>query len=140
MLWRGERMRMSGAASAVLGGTFLIAALARATDGFTENLERVGPSVVLGIVAGVALLVAAFGLLSEQYWGWRAGIGAHLLAIGVALFALFSIAAGYGGGAASLAIPGVFLVLLSLSLLALWRARRRNPAQRLKHEIAAKMY
>jgi hypothetical protein len=53
------------------------------------------------------------------------------------LLALFSVAAGYGG---SLAIPGMLLVLLSLSLLALWRARPRNPAQRLKHEIAARMY
>lgn len=140
MLMRSERARMSGAASAVLGGTFLIGALARATDGFTESVGRAAPSVVLGVIAGVALLVAAFGLLSLRYWGFRAGLVAHLLAIGVVLFALFSVAAGYGGGAASLAIPGVFLVLLSLSLIALWRARPRNPAQRLKHEIAAKMY
>jgi ABC-type antimicrobial peptide transport system permease subunit len=140
MLMRRERARMSGAASAVLGGTFLIAAMAHATDGFTESVASAAPSVVLGILSGVALLVAAFGLLSQRYWGWKVGIGAHLLAIGSLLIALFSVAAGYGDRAASLAIPGGLLVLLSLSLLALWRARPRNPARRIKHEIAARMY
>jgi hypothetical protein len=141
MLMRRERARMSGAASAVLGGTFLIAAMAHATDGFTDRVAdaHMTPSVVLGIVSGIALLIAAFGLLSEQYWGWRVGFGAHLLAIVSVLLAFFSVAAGYGH-AASLAIPGGLLVLLLLSMVALWRARPRNPAQRMKHEIAAKMY
>ena len=139
MLMRRERARMTGAASAVLGGTFLFAAMARSTDGFTETATRAAPSVVLGIVAGIALLAAAFGLLSQRYWGWKVGLGAHLFAIGAVLFAMFSLASGYGAGTASLAIPGVMLVLLALSLLALWRARPRNPARRLKHEIAARM-
>ena len=139
MLMRSERERMSGAASAVLGGLFLIAGMARATDGFTDDVSHIGPSFVLAMLSGIALLVAAFGLLGQRIWGWRVGIAAHVLAIGSVLFALFSVAAGYGASS-SLAIPGALLLLLMLSFLALWRARPRNPAQRLKHEIAARMY
>ena len=140
MLMRRERSRMSGAASAVLGGVFFIAALAHATDGFTESTMRAAPSVVLGIISGIALLTAAVGLLGLRSWGFGVGVFAHLFAIGTVLFAMFSVAAGYGGAAASLALPGGLLVLLALSLLALWRARPRNPAQRLKHEVAARLY
>jgi len=140
MLMRRENARMTGAASAVLGGTFLIAALARATDGFTESASRTLPSTVLGIVAGVALLVAAFGLLSQRLWAWKAGIGAHLFAIGVVLLGLFTVAAGYGDSNPSVALPLVVLTLLVLSCVALWRARPRNPLRRAKHEIAARMY
>ena len=139
MLMRTERERMSGAASAVLGGLFLIAGMARATDGFTDEVTHVGPSFVLAMLSGIGLLIAAFGLLGRQIWGWRVGMAAHLFAIGAVLFALISVAAGYGASA-SLAIPGSLFLLLVLSFLALWRARPRNPAQRLKHEIAARMY
>ena len=138
MLMRREHERMSGAATAVLGGVFVIAGLARATDGFTENAARALPSAILAIVAGVALLAAAFGLLANQYWGFRAGLGAHALALIVTLIAIIAIAAGYGAPA-SLAVPGVLFVLLLLSLLALWRSRPRNPLRRAQHNIAAKM-
>jgi hypothetical protein len=139
MLMRRERERMTGAASAVLGGVFVIAALAHATDGFTDRITRALPSTILGVIAGVALLVAAFGLLSHRYWGWKAGVGAHMLGIAITLIGVFAIAAGYGAQS-SLAIPGVLLVMLVLSFFALWRSRPRNPLRRAGHEIAAKMY
>jgi hypothetical protein len=139
MLMRRERERMTGAASAVLGGVFVIAALAHATDGFTDRITRALPSTILGLVAGIALLVAAFGLLSNRYWGWKAGVGAHMLGIGITLLGIFAIAAGYGAQS-SLAIPGTLLLLLVLSFIALWRARPRNPLRRAGHEMAAKLY
>ena len=139
MLMRREHERMSGAATAVLGGLFVVAGLAHATDGFTENVARALPSAILAIVAGVALLAAAIGLLMNRYWGWRAGIGAHAIAMIVTLIAIFAIAAGYGA-ASSLAIPGTLFVLLLLSFFALWRSRPRNPVRRVQHNIAAKMY
>jgi uncharacterized membrane protein (UPF0136 family) len=117
----------------------MIAALAHATDGFSDHVMRTGPASILGLVSGVALLVAAFGLLSGRYWGWKAGLGAHVLAIASTLIAMFSVAGGYGDRA-SLAVPGALLVLLVLSFFALWRARPRNPLRRAGHEIAAKMY
>jgi hypothetical protein len=141
MLMRREHERMTGAATAVLGGIFVIAGLARATDGFTDH-ARALPSAILGIVAGVALLVAAFGLLSNRFWGWRTGVAAHVIAIAAVLFSIFSLMSGYGdaGTRPSLAIPGVLLLLLVLSFFALWRTRPRNPLRRAQHEIAAKMY
>ena len=139
MLMRRERENMTGGASAVLGGVFVIAALAHATDGFTDSVTRALPSTILGLVAGIALLVAAFGLLAHRYWGWRTGVGAHVLAIGVVLLGIFAIAAGYGAEA-SLALPVTLLVLLAMSFVALWRARPRNPLRRAGHEIAAKLY
>jgi hypothetical protein len=142
MLMRREYEQMTGGASAVLGGVFVFAALSHATDGFTDSVTRAQPSTILGLVAGVALLVAAFGLLSHRYWGFKTGIIAHALAIGTVLFGLFSLAAGYGDhdGRANYALPSVLLVLLVLSLVALWRARPRNPLRRAQHEIAARMY
>jgi hypothetical protein len=142
MLMRREYAQITGGASAVLGGVFVFAALSHATDGFTDNITRAQPSVFLGLIAGVALLVAAFGLLSHRYWGWKTGVIAHVLAIGTVLFGLFSLAAGYGDndGRASLALPSVLLVLLVLSFFALWRGRPRNPLRRAGHEIAARMY
>ncbi|HET6335581.1 MAG TPA: hypothetical protein VFG30_20285 [Polyangiales bacterium] len=140
MLMRREHERMSGAASAVLGGVFVIAGLAHATDGFTDNVARALPSAILGIIAGVALLVAAFGLLSNRYWGWKAGVGAHIVGIVIVLIGLFSLMAGYGDDRPSLAIPSVMLVLLVLSFVALWRSRPRNPIRRMQHEVAAKLY
>ena len=142
MLMRREYEQMAGGASAVLGGVFVFAALSHATDGFTDNVTRAQPSTILGLVAGIALLVAAFGLLTHRFWGWRVGIGAHIVALGVVLFGLISLASGYGDhvGRPNLALPGVLLVLLVLSFVALWRARPRNPLRRAQHEIAAKMY
>jgi peptidoglycan/LPS O-acetylase OafA/YrhL len=140
MLMRREHERMSGAASAVLGGIFVIAGLAHATDGFTENVSRAQPSAILALVAGVGLLIAAFGLLSNRYWGWKAGVGAHVVAIVAVLISIFSVMAGYGDDRPSLAIPGVMLVLLVLSFVALWRSRPRNPIRRMQHEVAAKLY
>jgi hypothetical protein len=139
MLMRRDYTRMTGAATAVLGGVFVIAAFAHATDGFSDHVMRAAPASILGLISGVALLIAAFGLLSGRYWGWKTGIGAHVLAIGATLIAMFSVAAGYGDRP-SLALPGTLLVLLVLSLFALWRARPRNPLRRAGHEIAAKMY
>jgi hypothetical protein len=139
MLMRRDYTRMTGAATAVLGGVFLIAALAHATDGFTDQMTRLAPASILGLVSGIALLIAAFGLLSGRYWGWKAGMGAHIVAIVSTLIAMFSIAGGYGDRP-SLALPGVLLLLLVLSFFALWRARPRNPLRRAGHEIAAKMY
>jgi uncharacterized membrane protein YqjE len=136
---RRERERMTGGASAVLGGVFVIAALAHATDGFTDSVARALPSTILGLVAGIALLVAAFGLLSHRYWGWKTGVGAHLLAMMTVLIGIFAITAGYGAES-SLALPVTLLVLLVLSFVALWRSRPRNPLRRAQHEIAAKMY
>lgn len=140
MLMRREQERMTGAATAVLGGIFMIAGLAHATDGFTERVVEALPSAILAIVAGGALLFAAFGLLSNRPWGWRVGIGAHAVAMLVALLAIFALAAGYGNGDANFAIPGVMLVLLLMSFIAVWRSRPRNPVRRMGHEIAAKMY
>lgn len=140
MLMRRETARMTGAASAVLGGTFLVAAFAHATDGFTETMTRAAPASVLGIVTGIALLVAGFGLLSNRLWGWRVGVGAHVLAIATLLFGLISLSQGYGDGRANLALPGVMLALVVLSFFALWRARPRNPIRRAQHKIAARLY
>jgi hypothetical protein len=140
MLMRREQERMTGAATAVLGGIFMIAGLAHATDGFTESVGEALPSAIIAIVAGGALLFAAFGLLSNRYWGWKAGIGAHIVAMAVTLIAIFALAAGYGDGRPSYAIPGVMFVLLLMSLIAVWRTRPRNPIRRMGHEIAAKMY
>ncbi|HKU37905.1 MAG TPA: hypothetical protein VJR89_07155 [Polyangiales bacterium] len=140
MLMRRETAIGTGAASAVLGATFLIGALARATDGFTDEVSRVGVASVLGIITGVALLVAAFGLITQRYWGWKAGIGAHVLAIATVLIGIFSLNAGYGDRTPNLALPGVLLLLLVLSFVALWRVRPRNPLRRAKHEIAARMF
>jgi hypothetical protein len=140
MLMRRDYERMTGAASAVLGGIFVIAALGHATNGFTDSVTRMLPATILGIVAGVALLVAGFGLLSHRFWAWKTGVGAHLIAIAITLFAVFSLARGYGDTNDSLALPGTMLVLLVLSFVALWRTRPRNPLRRMQHEVAAKMY
>lgn len=142
MLMRREYAQMTGGASAVLGGVFVFAALSHATDGFTDSVARAQPSTVLGLVAGVALLAAAFGLLSNRFWGWKTAVVAHALAIGTVLFGLFSLASGYGDndGRPNLALPSVLLVLLVLSFFALWRARPRNPLRRARHEMAARLY
>jgi hypothetical protein len=140
MLMRRENARLSGAASAVLGGTFLIAAIAHATDGFSDAVVSALPATLLGVVSGIALLVAAVGLLSDRVWGWKVGLGAHLFAIGSVLLGLISVAVGYGDGRPNLIMPIVMLALLGLSLLALWRSRPRNPLRRAQHNIAARMY
>ena len=139
MLMRREHERMTGAASAVLGGIFVIAALAHSTDGFTDD-ARALPSTILGLVSGIALLVAAFGLLSHRLWGWRVGVGAHVVAIVTTLISIFALVSRDGDGRADIGIPSVMLVLLVLSSIALWRARPRNPLRRMQHEVAAKMY
>jgi hypothetical protein len=137
MLMRRETAFGTGAASAVLGATFSIGALAHATSGFTHDVSRIGAASVLGIITGVALLAAAVGLVAQRPWGWRAGIGAHLLAIVTVLIGIFSLEAGYGSGHPNFALPGVLLLLLVLSLFALWRARPRHPLRRAGHKIAA---
>ena len=139
MLIRRDYSRMTGAASAVLGGLFTIGALAWASDGFTDDVIRAAPSVIIGIVVGVTLLIAAFGLMANRVWGFQVGLGAHVLAIAAVVFSMFAIGEGYGDGNPSLAIPSVMLVLLVLNMVALWRARPRNPLKRMGHEVAARM-
>jgi HAMP domain-containing protein len=58
----------------------------------------------------------------------------------VTLFAVFSLARGYGDYNDSMALPGTMLVLLVLNFVALWRTRPRNPLRRIQHEVAAKLY
>lgn len=136
MLMTPERERMSGAVTAVLGGLFMIAGLARATDGFTDDAHA-SPSAILAIFAGVILLAAGAGLISNRYWGWKTGAGAHAIALIVTVFAIFSVA---GSSSGVLAVPAVMLVLVLASFAALWRARPRNPMRRMQHNVAAKLY
>lgn len=139
MLVRRDYSRMTGAASAVLGGLFTIGALAWASDGFTDDAMHGTPSVIIGLVVGISLLIAAFGLMMNRAWGVGVGLIAHFLGIAAVVYSMIAINQGYGDGRPSLAIPGVMLLLLVLNLVALFRARPRNPLKRMGHEIAAKM-
>jgi hypothetical protein len=138
---RRRTERAIGAVAAVLGGTFVIAALAFATGGFAASVVHIAPSSVLGAIAGFALLIAAAGLFAHRRWGWSVDIAAHVIGIGAALLAMFGVAAqrddvaGSGG-----VVSGGMLVLLLISLFTLWRARPRRPLRRVGHEMAAKLY
>ena len=141
MLSRRRTERAVGAVAAVLGGTFVIAALAFATDGFESSVMDVAPSVMLGGVAGIALLFAAAGLLAHRRWGWGVDVGAHVLGILAAVLTLIGLSAGSDTVLTSSEIvSGALLVLLLVSMFALWRARPRRPMRRAGHRVAAKLY
>jgi len=141
MLMRRRTERAIGAVAAVLGGTFVIAALAFATDGFESRVMDVEPSIVLGGIAGVALLLAAGGLFAHRRWGWSADMGAHVIGIIAAVLTLIGLSAGSDTVLTSSEIvSGALLVLLLVSLFAVWRARPRRPMRRASHRVAAKLY
>lgn len=141
MFMRRRTERAVGAVAAVLGGAFLIAALAFATDGFESSRIDSEPGVVLGGVAGVALLLAAAGLFAHRSWGWGMDLGAHLIGIVAALLTLVGLSAGSDSVLTSSEIvSGGLLVLLLVSLFVLWRARPRRPLRRAGHHMAAKLY
>lgn len=141
MLTTRRTERAVGAVAAVLGGTFVIAALAFATDGFESSVMDVEPSFVLAGIAGIALLFAAAGLFAHRSWGWAADIGAHVLGIVAAVFTLIGLSSGSDGVLTSSEIvSGALLVLLLVSFFALWRSRPRRPLRRASHRVAAKLY
>ena len=141
MFMRRRTERAVGVVAAVLGGTFVIAALAFATGGFAGSVLHMAPGSILGAIAGFALLIAAVGLFAHRRWGWGMDIAGHVIGIGAALLAMFGVAAqrddvaGSGG-----VVSGGLLVLLLVSLFTLWRARPRRPLRRVGHEMAAKLY
>jgi hypothetical protein len=141
MYIRRRTERAIGVVAAVLGGTFVLAALAFATGGFAASAIHMAPSSILGLIAGVALLLAAAGLFAHRRWGWSVDIAGHVIGIGAALVAMFGVAAtrddvaGSGG-----VVSGGLLVLLLISLFTLWRARPRRPLRRAGHAMAAKLY
>ncbi|HET8938381.1 MAG TPA: hypothetical protein VFN67_33285 [Polyangiales bacterium] len=138
---RRRTERAVGVIAAVLGGTFVIAALAFATGGFATSAVHMAPGSILGAVAGLALLIAAAGLFAHRRWGWGMDIAGHVLGIGAALLAMFGIAAQRDAVADSGGVvSGAMLVLLLVSLFTLWRARPRRPLRRVGHEMAAKLY
>lgn len=141
MLARRRTERAVGAVAAVLGSTFVIAALAFATDGFESSVMDVAPSVVLAGLAGLALLFAAAGLFAHRRWGWGVDIGAHVIGIVAAVLTLIGLSAGSDSVLTSSEIvSGALLVLLLVSFYALWRARPRRPIRRASHRMAAKLY
>lgn len=141
MFMRRRTERAVGVIAAVLGGTFVIAALAFATGGFATSAVHMAPGSILGAVAGLALLIAAAGLFAHRRWGWGMDIAGHVLGIGAALLAMFGIAAQRDAVADSGGVvSGAMLVLLLVSLFTLWRARPRRPLRRVGHEMAAKLY
>jgi hypothetical protein len=127
--------------AAVLGGTFVIAALAFATDGFESSVMDIAPSAVLGGLAGIALLCAAAGLFAHSRWGWGADIAAHLIGIVAAALTLIGLSSKSDNVLTSSEIvSGGLLVLLLVSAFTLWRARPRRPLRRAGHRVAAKLY
>lgn len=141
MLVRRRTERAVGAIAAVLGGTFVIAALAFATDGFEASVMDFSPSAALGGVAGVALLFAAAGLFAHRRWGWGVDIAAHVVGIIATVLALIGLSAGSDDVLTnSEIVSGALLVLLLVSFFTLWRARPRRPLRRASHRMAAKLY
>jgi hypothetical protein len=141
MLTTRRTERAAGAVAAVLGGTFVVAALAFATDGFETSIMDLAPSVVLGVLAGIALLFAAGGLFAHRRWGWSVDIAAHVVGMIAAVVALVGLSAGSDDILTSGEIvSGALLVLLVVSFFALWRTRPRRPLRRASHRIAAKLY
>lgn len=141
MFMRRRTERAVGAIAAVLGGTFVVAALAFATGGFAASTLDLTPSSILGLIAGFALLLAAGGLFAHRRWGYRADVGAHVLGIAAAVFAIWGVSAGRDDAASSgAAVSGGLLVVLVISSLLLWRARPRRPLRKAGHAMAAKLY
>lgn len=131
MLMRREHERTTSAVAALLGGGFVCAALVYATAGYASDVRTL-PVGLLGLLSGLLLLVAAFGLYMGNHWGWKADVVAHVVAIVEALLAMWMLAR----PGASAAI----LILLTLSLAALWRVRPRNMLRRVKHRLVARLY
>lgn len=138
MLIRRGTERTIGAVAAVMGGIFMIASLAFATNGIPAAI--MAPTVIVGAVASIALLAAAVGLLAHRSWGWRMDVGAHVIGVVAAVLALFGVMSARDDSANSnMVISAGLLVLVMASLMAIWRARPRRPLRRMQHNIAAKM-
>jgi hypothetical protein len=138
MLTKRRTERAIGAVAAVMGGIFIIASLAFATNG--DAAATTAPTVIVGAVASIALLIAAVGLLAHRRWGWRMDVGAHLIglvAAGLALLGMMSARHNVADG--NVIVSGGLLVLVLASLTAIWRARPRRPLRRMSHNIAAKL-
>lgn len=138
-MWTRRRTeRAIGAVAAVMGGIFIIASLAFATNGIAAGV--MAPTVIAGALASIALLVAAVGLLAHRRWGWSMDIGAHLIGMIAAVLAVVGVVSARGDAADSnIIVSGGLLVLVFASMMAIWRARPRRPLRRMGHNIAAKM-
>ena len=133
-----RRERAIGAVAAVMGGIFIIASLAFATNGIAAGV--MAPTVIVGVLASIALLIAAIGLLAHRRWGWRMDVGAHVIGVIAAALAVASVISARDDAANSnMVVSGGLLVLVVASLMAIWRARPRRPLRRVGHTIAAKM-
>jgi len=145
MLRSYERISIFGAMCGIFGGCFLLAALVHTTgDVELGGLSREPRMIELGmleLISGAVLCAAAVGGFARRVWAWKAGALGHALGIVTSVLGLLAPRIGFGpltdvGNMFHL----MMLILLSLSMIALWRLRPRNPLRRAGHRMAARMY
>ena len=145
MLRTYERIRMFGVLCGVFGGAFLLAALVHMSTGVDlGELSREPRMMELGLlelISGAVLSAAAVGHFARKIWAWKTGMFGHLLGLVTSVIGLLAPQLGFG----SLTEVGhmfylLMLVLLSLSLIAQWQIRPRNPVKRAAHRAAARLY
>ena len=145
MLRSYERISIFGAMCGIFGGCFLLASLVHTTgDVELGGLTREPRMVELGmleLIAGATLCAAAVGGFARRVWAWKAGALGHALGIVTSIIGLLAPRLDIG----PLTEVGnmfylMMLILLSLSMVALWRLRPRNPVRRAHHRLAARMY
>jgi hypothetical protein len=140
-----ERNSLFALMCGLFGGCFLIAGLVHATGGIEmgelSREPRMIEMALMELISGGVLVAAAMGQFRRRMWAWKTGLLGHVLGIATAALGLLAPQIGFG----MLSDVGhmfylLMLVLMSLSLIALWRSRPRNAVRRAQHRIAARLY
>lgn len=145
MLRSYERVSIFGVMCGLLGGAYLLAALVHTSGGVElGELSREPRLMELGLlelISGAVLCAGAVGMFARRIWAWKTGVLGHALGIVTAVLGLLAPRIGLGPitDAANMFFL-LMLVLTSLSLIAVWRIRPRNPIKRAGHRMAARLY